>query len=120
MATGFSSFRQVCIDASATDETGGSPHNCEGYPYLKLYLTGVGTINSGVVTVEEADYDADKNVPYGGTWSAIATINGSDVTADVQKAYDLPVEAYGFVRVRISTAIGGGGTVTAVLRGTTS
>lgn len=118
---GAAPFRQVALNAVTVDETTGSPINCAGYPYLVAYVTGTGTTSSGVITFEEADYSDEpynNAVPYTGTWSSITTVNASDVTGGAQKAIHFTVAAYGWVRARISTAIGGGGSITVVMRGT--
>lgn len=120
MATGFGPFRQVAINAQSADETQGIPKDCTGYPYVTVYVTGTGTTSSGVITFEEADYDPNTGVPYGGTWSPITTVNASDVSGGLQKTIKFPVAAYAWIRARISTAIGGGGTITVVLRGSGS
>lgn len=121
MAAGFAPFRQVCFPASSADETTGQPKNCTGYPYLVAYITGAGTTSSGIVTFEEADYDPNTGVPYGGTWSAITTVDLSSVSiADATKAIHFTVAAYAWVRARISTVIGGGGTIAVVLSGSGS
>ena len=119
MPTGLATQRIVSLDAQVTDETLGKFMDCTGYPYIVVYVKGStsGTISSGVVTIEEADWD--KEVTPGGpgtdAWSSIQTVNGADVTGGAQKAIHLAVGSYHFVRVRISTAIGGGGTVSAVI-----
>lgn len=116
MAAGFGPVRLVSIDAQSDDETLGQWLAASGYPYVVVYVSGTGTTSSGVVTIEEADWNPD--VTPGGVadgWSAITTVNASDVSGGLQKAIHLPVGAYRFVRTRISTAIGGGGTVTTVL-----
>lgn len=112
---GGSPLRAVLLDAVSVDESTSQAIDCSLYPYLVLYLKGTGTTSTGVVTIEECD-QTRKDLT-GETWSSITTLNASDVTGGVQKAYHFPVAAYGFVRARVSTAIGGGGTVTAVLRG---
>jgi len=76
-----------------------------------ICLEGKGTITSGVVTIEEAYYP-DGSTPYTGTWGPITTVNGTDLSGNVQK-FVRPMYSAWAVRVRISTAIGGGGTVTA-------
>jgi hypothetical protein len=89
-----------------------------GFTYLTIYLTGNGTVSSGVVTIEEADFNAAAEPVYTGTWSSITTITGgTGLLSNTQTAVHLAEGCYGYVRVRISTVIGGGGTVTAVIRG---
>jgi hypothetical protein len=110
--------RRVPLFAAKTaDETTSIPVDCSAYRYNTVYLTSVGTTSGGNITIEEADYDPMTGVPYGGTWSLIGTATAaSSFTGGVTIAVRLPVGAYGFVRVRISDAITGGGTVSAALR----
>lgn len=115
-----SPFRLVSLDAQIVDETIGQYADCQSYPYLSVWMVGNGTTSTGVVTIEEAEWDPESTVPFGGTWSPITTINASDVTGSAMKAIHLPVADYAFVRARISTVIGGGGSVTVVIRGTTN
>ncbi len=125
---GYAPFRQVALGSYnpttnvytgvTVDETPSIPFDCTGYRYLVLYFYGVGTLDSGVLTVEEADYDKTKEPIYGGTWSSITTINATSLTGGVQIAYHFTVANYAFVRVRVSTTIAGSnGSVYAVLRG---
>jgi hypothetical protein len=110
--------RRVALFAAKTaDETTSSPVDCSGYLYNTVYLTSIGTTSGGNITIEEADYDPMTGVPYGGTWSIIGTATAASAfTGGATLAVRLPVGAYGFVRVRISDAITGGGSVTAALR----
>jgi hypothetical protein len=107
--------RIVLLTNQTVDETTAQPIDLLGYTNLCLFYSGAGTTSSGVLTIEEADYDPNTQVPYGGTWSTITTLNASDVTGGVTKAYHFPAAAYSWVRVRISTAIGGGGSLSASL-----
>lgn len=113
-----SPFRIVSLDAQIADETIGQAADCQAYPYVSVWMVGNGTTSSGVVTIEEAEWDPERAVPFGGTWSPITTINASDVSGSAMKGIHLPVTDYAWVRARISTVIGGGGSVTVVLRGT--
>jgi hypothetical protein len=112
------SLRVPLLSAQTADETTSDPVDCTPYGAVSVYVIGTGTTSSGVVTIEEADMNpahlaAD---PYTGTWSEIATVNASDVSGSKQKAVHLPRGAYAFVRTRISTVIGGGGSISTVLR----
>ena len=71
-----------------------------------IFIKGTGTITSGVITIEEADTE-----DYSGTWSSIQAVNGTDVTAGAIKAIHLVQGIYRALRARISTNIGGGGSV---------
>jgi len=117
MPTGVGPQRILSIDAAATDETLGKPFDATNYPYVTFWITGTGTTSSGVVTIEETDWDdeATDSVPDTPFWSSIQTVNASDVTGGARKAIHLTVSKYRYVRPRISTAIGGGGTITVVI-----
>ncbi len=108
-------MRVVLLNAQTADETLGTYADCKGCPGIVIYVIGTGTTSSGVITIEEAEWDPPSS-NYGGTWSPITTVNASDVTGGLQKAIHLPLGEYAYVRTRISTAIGGGGSVTTVLR----
>lgn len=82
---------------------------------IAIYLASLGTTSGGTILIEEADYTPGTQV-YAGTWSQIASILASSFTGGAQIAYHITDCAYGFVRVRISSAITGGGTITAVAR----
>lgn len=95
------------------------PVDVRSYPKLTFYVTGTGTTSSGAISFEEADWDPfDSAQLFSGGWSLIGTaLAASTLVAGAQTAVHLPAPAaYGFVRARISTVIGGGGTVTVALR----
>jgi len=79
---------------------------------LTVVLQSNGTTSGGAITIEEAYYDP-QDAPYTGTWGAVGTaINASTFTGNAQQ----PVHALGSfwaVRIRVSSNITGGGTVTA-------
>lgn len=85
-----------------------------------FYLASIGTTSGGTILIEEADWNPDKQAPYSGTWSVIATISASAFTGGAQSATHIGDTAYAFVRVRISSAITGGGSITAVTRSRSS
>ena len=67
-----------------------------------------GTLSTGVLTIEEADYDPNSGPAYGGAWSEITTIDLTALSAGIaQAAYHAPTAAYAWVRVRISTDVTG-------------
>lgn len=99
------------IDRQLADETIGIALDARGAEHITFTVQGNGTTSSGVVTIEEAVYDPLKDPVFTGTWSTITTVNASDVTGGQQKAVHLATGTYGFVRPRISTVIGGTGTV---------
>ncbi len=108
-------YRSELFSGVSADETSAvrdvSPFNC-----LVVCLTGTGTTSGGVITIEEAD-----EITHAGTWSLITTVNASDITGGKTFLYHVAggggIFAFGALRVRISDAITGGGTVAAVLRG---
>ena len=112
-------IRQQQFPASTADETYGTWVNVSGCAYVVFYITGVGTTSSGVITFEECapvDLSIDPPVIPSGPqdiagYAPITTYNASNVTAGLQGAVHLPAAAYCFVRARISTVIGGGGTI---------
>ena len=112
-------LRQVALPAgTSADETMSTPIDLSGLSQAVVWVTGAGVTSSGVVTLEEADYDPAKEAAYGGTWSAITTVNASDVTGGATKAVHLPAYALPrWLRVRVSTAIGGGGSITVTVTG---
>lgn len=120
MATGAAPLRAPTLTAKIDDETLGVPVNCSAYPYVSIWVTGNGTTSSGVITIEEAEWDPLHDQPFSSTWAPITTVNASDVSGGVQKSVHLPVASYAFIRARISTVIGGGGSVTVIVRGTGS
>lgn len=110
--------RRVPLFPAGTATTVASaPIESSAYRYHTVFLTSVGTTSGGTITIEEADWDPLNGVPYGGTWSIIGTAtNASAFTGGATLAVRLPVGAYSYLRVRISGAITGGGTVSAALR----
>lgn len=114
---GLGSLRVPLLSAETVDETTSVAVNCLGYKEIAIYVTGTGTTSSGVITIETADYNPAKAAAelYAGTWSAITTVNASDVTGGAQKHVPLTDSAYMWIRTRISTAIGGGGTISTTL-----
>jgi hypothetical protein len=107
------------LENVSADETTSEAVYCLGYKELAVYVTGTGTTSSGVITIETAYYQPNvaASAPYAGTWSSIATVNASDVTGGAQKHVPITDSAYAWVRTRVSTAIGGGGTISTALVG---
>lgn len=103
----------VMPDASA-DETLGQYSYGTGFALRTYVVQGTGTTSSGVITFEEASWDPN-SAPYAGAWSSIITVNASDVTGGAQKFVHISSTAFAATRPRISTAIGGGGTVAVFL-----
>jgi hypothetical protein len=107
--------RVTSLSAATADETLGTPLNARGMEYISAYVEGTGTISGGVITIEEASYEA--STTYAGTWSELETVDASMVTGGAQLAVHLQPGAYGFIRARVSTAITGGGSVSVYLEG---
>lgn len=108
--------RSVLLDTQSASGAAGQ-FDASSYTYLTFYLQSNGTTSSGVVTLEEAESGTPAGGQYTGTWSTITTVNASSFTGGAQLAYHVQGSAFSHVRARISTVIGGGGTVTVVLRG---
>jgi len=101
------------LQAAATTGNGGILSLRGETARLTIVIQGDGTVSSGAVQIEESYADAPPTGPapfYTGTWSAInapVTVTGSGAQQVVHVA-----GSFWHVRVRISTNIGGGGTVT--------
>jgi hypothetical protein len=54
------------------------PVNARQYASLAVYVTAFGTISTGSLLIEEADWPDDETSPFQGTWSTTETI---DLTA---------------------------------------
>lgn len=76
---------------------------------VTIYCEGTGTTSGGVITIEEA-----RDTATAGTWSALTTINATQVTGGADIAVHLN-GVYIAVRARISSTITGGGTITCEL-----
>lgn len=87
--------------------------------YVTIYLTSIGTTSGGNVLIEEADF-AQKTVMYNGTWGTLQTIAASTFSGGQQLAVHIMATPYGYLRVRISSPITGGGSIMASLRSTGS
>lgn len=107
------------MPAATTDETLGRPTQAQGFALQTYVVESLGVTSSGVITFEEATWGDLEDV-YDGTWSAIITVNASDVntgsaTGSAQKFIHISSTANAYTRPRISTVIGGGGTITVYL-----
>ena len=107
--------RQVIWGGVGVTATGYGVFFPHGRDEIALYLGSIGTTTGGTILVEEADYDPTVDPIYAGTWSLIQTIDPNDFTGTKQKVYHISPNAYSAVRVRISSAITGTGTVTATV-----
>jgi hypothetical protein len=109
--------RVPLLSAVTADATASIPIDVSAYRCHTVYLRSTGTTSGGNVVIEEADWDDLAEVPYGGTWSVINTIAASTFTGGAMVAVHLPPpSAYAWLRVRVSGAITGGGSVSASLR----
>lgn len=120
-------FRAVLFPGGTTAAGQSQYFDCSHLGPLTVYVTGFGTISTGTLLLEEADWDKDKDPAYQGTWSQIQSI---DLTASTgggnlgnTTAYHVPASApgtyaWGYIRGRISVAVtGASGAVKIVLRG---
>lgn len=92
------------------------PQHPLGHNLVTIYLSSQGTTSGGTVIIEEADYVPRGGNPYTGTWSQIQSVLASSFTGGAQIAVAMGPRAFGSVRVRISSAITGGGTISAAMR----
>ena len=91
------------------------PIDRSAHGILTIYLRSIGTTSGGTIIIEEADWGPNEQ-PYSGTWSQIASISASSFTGGAQFAQHITDSSYGWIRVRISSAITGGGSIMASMR----
>jgi hypothetical protein len=96
----------------AIGDTSPEPVDVSDCLHFTIYFTGEGTIAGGVISIEEASV-----YNYPGTWWPITTFNAADVTDGKTKAVHLTAAAYSFIRLRETTPVSGGGTLTARSQG---
>lgn len=97
-----SRFTVTFLDAQTADETTSNSMEINAAIYVSIYCLWNADATSGVVTFEES-YLRDSGTV---GWSSIATMtNGGANTQDVVHQ----VGAFRFIRVRISTVVGGSG-----------
>lgn len=111
-------FSAQLLTNAIDDETVSVWVDVRGYSNLTFYVSGTGTTSSGVLTFEEMappDMKLDPMAPEfsagTGDYASITTKNASEVSAGKQVAVRATVGAYYYVRARVSTVIGGGGSV---------
>lgn len=104
-------------DGSVTGVTTGQsvPLNRELDGVIVIVLRSVGTTSGGTVLIEEADWGPFEPV-YSGLWSQVASVSASAFSGTAQSFQHIIDSAFGWVRVRISSAITGGGTIMASTR----
>ena len=92
------------------------PVPLDGRGKITVYLRSVGTTSGGTVIIEEADWGPLESI-YSGTWTQLLSQAANGFTGGAQLAYHVPPDVeMGYIRVRISSTITGGGAITAVLR----
>lgn len=105
---------KVLLDAQIDLNTAGylNVSDCAQLTESAFYVRFQSSSSSGVVKIETADSE-----DYAGTWAVLATVTWA---ADATVQYVALTGALRAVRARISTAIGGGGTVTVRMVGNTN
>lgn len=78
---------------------------------VTIVLQSTGTTSGGTLIIEEAYWDSRTDPVYAGTWSQIASVSASTFTGGAQVFYHLAETSSYAIRVRISSDITGGGTV---------
>ena len=97
-------FTFTYLDAVSADETTSTAIPVNSFVNFSIYVEWGSSTNAGVITIEEA-YAPN----YTGTWSSIGTVTWSAASStDVFHQRG----SFRALRVRVSTAVGGGGTVT--------
>jgi hypothetical protein len=110
-------LRQLLL--SGVTQGTSAPVNAVGYPTFVVFFSSVGTTSGGALVIEEADWrddPPDAEQIYTSTWSTIATVNANTFTGGAQVAVHGQYTGYAFLRVRVSSPITGGGTVSAAIR----
>ena len=102
-------FRKTLLSAVTAGTS--QPVDVSQHEAVAVFLQSAGTTSGGTVLIEEAEWDPDTEEVYTGTWSEVQSIAASSFSGTASTMIHLPPEAYGFVRVRISSAITGGGTI---------
>ena len=112
-APGLGLLRVPLLIAQTVDETTGESVNCLGYTNLTVYFKRSAAL-TGVVTIEEADFNPANETTYTGTWSPMLILDVSTMTTGTF-AYHFAPASFSQVRARISTVVAGGNvTVTLV------
>lgn len=117
MAAGVAPSRELLLgvensDGTVTGVTTGTsvPLDRSVQGVISFYLRSIGTTSGGTILIEEADWGPGE-APYSGTWGTIQTISASAFSGGAQLPVHIVDSAYGWVRVRISSAITGGGSI---------
>lgn len=96
-----------------TGQSNGIDRQADGV--LSFFVRGIGVIGGGTLIIEEADW-GDYERDYTGTWSQIQSVTLSALSGGGQQAVHIVDSSYGYVRVRISSPVTGGGSITVALR----
>lgn len=85
-----------------------------GCPWNQAVIEGSGTISGGTVTVQTAYKQSGE--PEEGDWVTTGvTITASGASAGAQAYVQVPVGAYMYLRLKLTTPLSGGGTLTAAI-----
>lgn len=100
-------------DGSFTGVTAGTsmPISTRDFDENTFFFESLGTTSGGTILIEEASRPT-----YTGLWSQVQSIPASGFSGTEQQAVHLSASAYGELRVRVSSAITGGGTILVWLR----
>ncbi len=89
------------------------PIDCSLIGLPTFYLRSIGTTTGGTITIEEADWGPWEGV-YSGTWfPVVAAVAANSFTGGAQSVVRVADTSFHYIRVRISAAITGGGTIIA-------
>lgn len=101
------------LDRVTTDETTSVPFQViGGHTDVCVTYTSEGTTSSGNIKIEESDLPS-----YTGAWSEVHSQDASGFTGDAKLCAHVQFGAGLWVRARVNTAIGGGGTATVTISG---
>lgn len=78
---------------------------------VTFWFRSIGVTSGGTILIEEADWGPNEH-PYSGTWSQVQSIAASSFSGGAQLAVHISVCSYRYLRVRISSPITGGGSIT--------
>ena len=100
------------IDRQTADEYTSVPFQVLGSNHRDVLVTftSEGTTSSGNIIIEESDLPS-----YTGTWSQLLSQTAASFTGSVKLCAHIELGCGAWVRARINTVIGGGGTVTVTI-----
>ncbi len=108
----FSPSDAASVSLSAATSGTGTVKAFNDCRQVNWIVEGSGTIDGGVVKIECA-----ASVDYSGTWHELDSIDAADLTGGKAYGNTFPMPPGGFLRIRISSAITGGGNITGRLNG---